>query len=231
MNAVLIAVGHVANIDPGGGEIDDVASGLTVLEQQVAQAAIAQGSGEVVLGGHGDGLENHGASGGAIGQKHLFGAADELAVHQGVAHVERYRLQTTGVGEQLEAGGVAVLEHDRGGLVGIGHGREGSVGRRVVNASEREIDRWNLTNSAVNGESSASTSNLMQNTINVVIDGCAAKGRAHRGVGDACGGDDRFAQAASLQGLAVARSGPGSTRAGQFNAEGALHPGVGQELL
>jgi hypothetical protein len=99
VDAVLIAVAHIANINLGRGEINDVAGGLTVLEQQVAQGAIAQCGSEIVLLSNGWSFDHHAAGTGTISQQHLLGAVDQIAVHQGVADIKGHRLQAAGVGQ------------------------------------------------------------------------------------------------------------------------------------
>ena len=59
----------------------------------------------------------------AISDQHLFEPPTKLAVHDGVAKVEGEALQSTGIRQQLEAAGVAVLEDQRIILVGISRRR------------------------------------------------------------------------------------------------------------
>ncbi len=210
MDAILIAIAHIADVDSGRDEIDDVASSLTMLEQQVAQCSIGQGSSEVVLGCHGHSFQGHTASAGTISQQYLLGATNQLAINKRVAHIKGYGLQAAGIGQQLEASGVAVFEDDRSGLIAVRDRRQSRIGRRVIDASEGEIDCRDFANSAVDGERTASASHLMQNTINVVIDGAATEACANRCVSDAGASNNGFAHAASKQGFAIAGSGPSS---------------------
>ena len=230
-DAILIAVGHITDVDPGGSEINDVASGGAVLERQVAQRLIGQRSGEVILGCHRDSFHNHGAIRGTIGQQHLLGATDQLAIHQRVADVEGDRLQAARVGQQLERIGVALLEHQRSGLVRVGHARQCRIVRSVVNAGEGEVDRRDLTHVRVDRESATATGHLMTHTIDVVMDGHRAEAAGDQCVSHADACTDSLAQSTSLESLAILRRGASSTGASKLNTEGTLDTSVSKKLL
>jgi len=231
VDAVLIAVADVADVDLGGDEIEDVACRLAVLEEQVAEGSVGKGGGEVVLRCHRHGLDGHAAGGSAVSEQDFLSTADKFAVDEGVANVEADGLQTPGVGEELEVGGVAVLEDDGDGLLGVGDRGESCVGGGVVDAGEAEVNCGDLAHGAVDGEGAAGARHLVQNAVDVVVDGAAAEGGADGRVGDAGGGNDSLAQAAGEKGLAVAGSGAGGAGAGELDAEGAFNAGVGQQLL
>ena len=91
--------------------------------------------------------------------------------NSGVAQVKREALQSACVRQQLEAAGVAVLEDQRIILIGIGRRQHCSVVRCVVNASEGEIQGWNLTDICSQRHTAPATSHLVTDTINVVVDG------------------------------------------------------------
>jgi len=230
-DTVLIAVGHVADVDAGRSEVHDVAGGAAVGEVQVAQAAVSESRGKVVLRGDAHGFDGGRPSAGAVGKENFLGATDELAVDQVVAQIEAEGLERTSEGEQLEAAGVAVLEDQRGSLVRVGSGGQSAVVRSDVHTSEGEVDRGNFAHGAVDAESAATAGHLVAQTINVVVDGDAGEACADRGVGNAGVGDDRLRQAASLESFAVLRSGAGSARACKLNAEAALNASVGEKLL
>ena len=84
-DAVLVAVGNIADVNTGGSEVHDVAGGAAVGEVQVAQAGVSQGSSEVVLRGDAHGFDGGRASASAVGQENFLGATDEFAVDQVVA--------------------------------------------------------------------------------------------------------------------------------------------------
>ena len=230
-DAVLVAVAHVTDVDLRGGEVNDVAGGLAVLEEQVTQAGVGEGGREVVLRGHGHGFQGDRARGAAVGDQSLLGAVDQLPVDQGVADVEGYRLEATGIGQQLEAIGVAVLEDDRRGLVGVGGGGSCGIGRGVVDAGEGEIDGGDFTDRAVESEGAAGTGHFVQHTIDVVVDGDAGEAGAHRCVGDADASSHGLAKAACLECFAVSRGGGNGAGTGELNAEGTFNASVGEQLL
>ena len=202
-----------------------------MLERQVAQRLIGQRSGKVVLLRHRDSFHHHRAVRGTIGQEHLFSATNQFAIHQRVTDVEGHRLQAARVGQQCKRISVAFLEHQRGGLVGVGHTRQCRIVRSVVDAGEGEVDRRDLTHVRVDGESATATGDLVTHTINVVMDGHRAEAAGDRCVGDARGRSNSLAQAASQQSLAVLRSSASSARASQLDAEGAFNTSVSEELL
>lgn len=231
MDAVLIAVADIANVDLGGNKVDDVTSGLTVLEQQVAQRSIAQSGSEIVLLSNGRRFNGDTASASAISQQHLLGAVDQVAIHQSVADIEGHRLQAAAVRQQLEVSGVAVLGNYWVGLIGVSDRRSGGVGWGVVDTSESEINGGNFTNSQVQSESAPCASYFVQQAIDVVIDGAATKACAHRCVGHAGSGNDGLAHATGKQSFAIARSGASGARTSKLNAERALNTSVRQQLL
>ncbi len=231
MDAILVAVADIADVDLGGDEINDVAGGLAVLEQQVAKRAVSKRSSEVILLRNGWCFDGHTASAGAIGQQHLFGAVDQIAINQGVADVKSHRLQASRIRQQLKVRGVAVSGNYRVGLIGVGDRRSCGVSGSVVHTSESEINGGDLTNGYIQRVSAASASHLVQQAINVVVDGAATKTCANGRIGHAGSSHDGFAHATSKQSLAIARSGTSDTRTSQFNAEGALNTSISQQLL
>lgn len=231
MDAILIAVADIADVDLGGGEINDVAGGLAVLEQQVAKRAVSKRSSEVVLLRNGWRFDGHTASAGAISQQHLLGAVDQVAVHQSVADVESHRLQAAAIGQQLKVSRIAILGDYRVGLIGVGDRRRCGVSGSVVHTSESEINGGDLADGYIQRISAARAGHFMQQTINVVIDGAATKTCADGRIGHAGSSHDGFAHTTSKQSLAIARSGASSARTSQFNAEGALNTSVSQQLL
>ena len=230
-NAVLVAVGNVADVNAGGSEVDDVAGGATVGEVQVAQAGVSQSSSEVVLRGDADGFEGGRASGSAVGQQNFLGATDELAVDKVVAKVEAEGLERTSEGEQLEAAGVAVLEDQRGCLVRVSSGGQSAVVRGDVNTGESEIDGGDFAHSAVDAEGAPAAGHLVAQAINVVVDGDAGEAGADRCVGDAGVSNDGLGQTASLKSFAVLGSSTSGAGTSQLDAEAALNAGVSEELL
>lgn len=161
-----------------------------MLERQVAQGAIRERSGEVILRCDRHGLKDHSAVGSAICHQHLFGAIDQLAVNQRVAHVEGKRLEAAGVGQQLEGVSVAVPEHQRRSLVCVGDARQSRVVRRVVDSSESEIDSRDLTDVGVDHKSATAASYLVANTIDVVVDGDRTEACRHRRISNTSAGSN-----------------------------------------
>lgn len=182
MDAVLVGVGGVADVHPVGDQGDDVAGGAAVDEGEVAQVAVREGGGEVVLVSDGRGFDDDGACGGTVGDEHLLGAADEFAVDDAVSGVQRDGLKAAGVGQHVEGAAVAGLEDQGGGLVGIGDGGGSGVGGGVVDARHREVDGWDLAHGGVDAEGAASARQLVQNTVDVVVEGDRAERAAHGGV-------------------------------------------------
>lgn len=231
-DAILVGVGDVTDVDLGRAEGDDVAGRGAVLPGEVAEG-LNEGSREVVLAGEGGSLDRDRTAGAAIRDQDFLGSTDELAVDRGVAQVQGNGLQSGGVGEQLEAAGAAVLEDDRG-LLSVGGGSGGGVSDDgVVDAGEGEVNRGDLTHGAVQRPGATSTGDFVQDAIHCVVDGDAAGGAAAvRFVGDARRGHNRFGHGAGLEGGAESRRGAeGTAAAGELNAEGALHSGVGEQLL
>lgn len=307
VDAVLIGVGRIADVEAARLQGDDVAARAAVDEGEFAEGAVRLSGGEVVLVGDGRGLDHDSASGGAVGDQHLLGAVDQLAVDGGDAEVHGNGLEAPAVAQQREGTAVAGLEDLRGGLVRVGDGRGGGVGRSVVDARHREVDGGDLANLRVQAEGAPAPSQLVQHTVDVVVDGGRAEGRADGGVDDvsvdavdagvavgdgaakgadgghlggadvagdqgdgagaraggdakdltlvevvgaagtgrkgdavarSCGGragngggDDGRCQATGLQHGVETGCGAGGAGAGQLDAEGALHAGVGQQLL
>lgn len=231
MDAILVAVADIADVDLSGGEINDVAGALAVLEQQVTKRAVSKRSSEVVLLRNGWRFDGHTASAGAISQQHLLGAVDQVAVHQSVADIEGHRLQATAIREQFKTSRVAVFGNYRVGLIGVGDRRRCGVSGSVVHTSESEINGGDLANGHIQRVSAARTSHFMQQTIDVVIDGAATKTCAYGRIGHAGSGNDSFTHATSKQSLAIARSGASGARTSQFNAERTLNTSVSQQLL
>ena len=229
LDAVLVAVGGVGDVTLAGGERDAVAGGGTVQEGEVA-GRLGLGEVEVVLGGQGGGLNHDRASGLAVGDQDFLGAADEFAVDGAVGNVEAHRLETAGVGEELEGRGVALLEDQRAGLGAVSDGRGRGVGGGVVDAGHREVDGGDLAYGGVQGEGAATASGFVQHAVIVEIDGRAGKGSADRGVGDAGRGDNRFAQATRLEDGAETGSRTSGAGARHFDLERDAHAAVGEQL-
>lgn len=229
LDAVLVAVGGVGDVTLAGGERDAVAGGGAVQEGEVA-GRLGLGDVEVVLGGQGGSLDHDRASGLAVGDQDFLGAADEFAVDGAVGDVEAHRLEATGVGEELEGRGVALLEDQGAGLGAVGDSGGGGVCGCVVDAGHREVDCGDLAHGRVQGEGATAAGGLVQHTVVVEVDGRAGEGGADRGVGDAGGSDDGFAHAARLENRAVAGSRTSGAGAGHFDLKGDAHAAVGEQL-
>lgn len=83
VDAVLVGVGRVADVQASGLEGDDVAGGVAVDEGQLTEGAVRESRGEVVLLGDGRSFDDDGAGGGTVGDQHLLGAVHQLAVDGG----------------------------------------------------------------------------------------------------------------------------------------------------
>ena len=178
VDAVLVAVAGVSDVDAGRVEAHDAASGGAVEEGEVAEGAVGEGGGEIVLGGDGGGLDHHRAGAGPVSEQDFLDAADQFAVDEGVAHVHGDGLETAGVAVKAEGARVALLEDLGRGLVGVGDSGGGGVGWCVVYAGHREVDGRNLADRRVQRKRTATPSQLMQYAVDVVVDGGGTEGGA-----------------------------------------------------
>jgi len=169
LNPVLIRVARVADVALAGRQGDTVAGSSTVQESEVS-GGFGLGNVEVVLGGKGGRFKHHGAAGGPVSDQHFLGATHELAVDGLVSHVEADRLKTAGIAEELEGGGVALLEDQRAGLLAVGGGGQCCVGRCVVDTGHREVDRGDLPHFGIQGEGAAAAGQDVADTVVVEID-------------------------------------------------------------
>lgn len=229
LDTVLVAIGGVGDVALGSGEGDAVAGCGAVEEGEVA-GGFGLGEVEVVLGGQGGGLDHHRAAGLAVGDEDLLGAADQLAVDSAVGNVEADGLEAAGVSEELEGGGVALLEDQGAGLSAVGDSWGGGVSRGVVDADHREVEGGDLAHSGVHGEGAPAAGGLVQDAVVVEVDGGGAEGGADGGVGDGGGGHDRLAHAARLQDAAKARGGASSAGTSKLHLERDAYAAVGQQL-
>ena len=228
LNAVLVAVGRVAHVALGGSEGDTVAGGGAVEEGEVA-GGFGLGNVEEVLGGQGDCFDDHRSSGLAVGDQDFLCAADEFAVDSAVGDVEGDGLEAAGVGEELEGGSVALLEDQGAGLVAVGDGGGGGVGRGVVDAHHREVESWNLAHGGVQGEGATAAGGFVQHTIAVEVDRGGAERAAYGCVSDAGRSDHGLAEAAGLEDAAKAGGRTSGAGAGQFHLERDAYAAVGQQ--
>ncbi len=182
VDAVLVGVAGRSDVHAVGNQRDDVTSGRSMDEGKIAESVVGERGGEVVLLCDGGCFDRCGAGHRAIGEQHFLGAADEFAVDDAVADVHGNRLKAAGVGEEVEAAAVACLEDERGGLVGVGYGRRGGVGGGVVDARHREVEGRDLADSGVQRERAASAGELVENPVDVVVEGYRAESAADGGV-------------------------------------------------
>ena len=113
--------------------------------------------------------------------------------------IKAERLHSTGIAEQLLAGGVAVLEQHRLGLVLIRRRYVRAISWRVVNANHREADGRDLANLRRKRERTASASHDLPDTILEKENGDRVKAAAYRRISDRRIRNDCFAVAASFK--------------------------------
>lgn len=182
VDAVLIGVGGIADVYAVGDHRDDVAGCGAVDEGEIAEGAVCEGGGEVVLGGDGGSFDDDGAGAGAVGEQHFLSAAHQLAVDDGVAHFHGDGLEASAVAKEVEGAAVAGLEDLGGGLVGVGGGWSGGVRRSAVDPGHREVDGGDFAYGGVERERSTAARGFVQHTVDVVVDGDGAERGAYGGV-------------------------------------------------
>ena len=189
----------------------------------VVSSSRAGDAGEIVLGCHRDGLKNNASTRTTISDQHFLAATNQLAIDALIVLIKAKRLHSTGIAEQLLAGGVAVLEQHRLGLVLISRRCVCNVCRLVVDANHREADGRNLTNLSVDRERTASASHFLADAILEKVDSDRVKAAAYRGIGDRGAGNDCFTVAASLEQRTKCRGSAGCVRTDHLNFKSHLN--------
>ena len=191
-----------------------------------ATRAGATGDCEEILCRDSRGFNHDGAAGGTIGDHDLLGTTHQLAVDHIVRDAEVVGLQTTAVGEGSEVCGVALLEDQWGGLVGVGRSRQRLVGRGVIDPSHREGNHGDLANLTSDLKGAAAAGHLMANTILMIVDGAALKAAAHGCIGRTSACNERFAQATATKHRPIGWSSASSTGTSQLDLKAHLHMGL-----
>ena len=202
-----------------------------MLEGQVS-SAVTGGIRKEVVSANGHSLDHHLTSRGAVRDQHLFSATHQLAIDQLISQFQRETLQAAGVAEHLKTGGVALLEHHRISLIGVGRAAQRHVRWRVVDAGELERDGGDLAHGAVQRECTAATGGLVQHAVVVEVDSDRLRRSvAVRLIGHACTSAHRLSEAAGTQQRTVSGSSASGARACQLHLEVDQDSGLRQQLL